>query len=771
MPPAATTVVRVPRSARSFADDLRGRADDDLAALLLARPDLARPAPADITSLAARASTRASVQRALEHLDARLLHLVEALLVVGAEGAPSALGASRSAVDDGIRELWHQALVWRSPDGWRTARAVGETLTHPAGLGRSASDLDVRLDDLAVGSEGDFDAVTRAYNALSPRAQAVIDQLRWTSARGSFTTQTLRDVRRELVGAGLMVAVDGERGSDAVIPREVGLALRGGRLYRDAWAPPTAEMTHVEQASADDAAAGAVLDLLWRLDEVVAAWDDQPPRVLRTGGVAVRDHRRTAVAIDSSSDLTAFVLELSYAAGLLAPDGEVDPLWRPTEFYDEWATWTPARRWAHLAFAWRDTTRAASLAGQTIDGTLVNVLGKDASWPLMRARRADVLATLAALEAGSAPTTEQVDALLRWKRPLRLPEGAPTRADDVLREADWLGVTGRSALTSAGRALLAVPSDDSVPTSEANLESVAALMAASMPQPVSQVMLQGDLTAIAPGPLTEEVATFMRRSADVESRGGATVFRFTESSIRRLLDHGVSSGEALEALRRHSMTPVPQALEYLLGDVARRYGHLRVGSVGSYVCSDDEGSLDALVADSSLASLQLRRIAPTVCVSPLPASTLLDVLREHRHAPVAETSDGGVVVRTEAVKRSPTPGRRSTPVRVVRLDGDEATAMTQRMREAEKSAVRPSQHDERTRIPSSDPTVTLTSLQDAAADRAPVWIGYVDASGDIKRALFRPTSVSGGRVVGQIGDNTTTTRSFSIHRITGVAPA
>lgn len=761
----------MPSTARSFADDLRARSDDEIAALLLARPDLARPAPTDLTSLAARASTRASVQRALEHLDAQHLRLIEAMLVVGPDGAADALAAPRPAVESGIHRLWAKGLVWCSTTGWRTARAVGETLTHPAGLGRPAVEFDARASDLALGPGSTEEDVARVEQSLSEGARSVLDRLRWTSARGSFTTPALREVRRELVAARLMVPLDAGDGHDAVIPREVGLALRGGRLYRDAWQAPAVDVPHVAQPQVDDAAAAAASDLLWRLDEVVAAWDDEPPRVLRTGGVSVRDHRRTAVAIDSPSDLTAFVLEIAHAADLVAPDGEIDPVWRPTEWYDEWSTRPPAHRWAHLALAWRDTTRAPSLAGTRIDGSVVNVLSKESVWPLMRARRADALTALADLEPGSAPTSDDVDALLRWKRPLRLLAGAPTRADDVLREAAWLGVTGRGALTTAARALLDVPADASAESSAPAVETVAEIMASSMPRPVSQVMLQGDLTAIAPGPLTEEVATFMRRSADVESRGAATVFRFTEASLRRLLDHGVSSNEALESLRRHSMTPVPQALEYLLGDVARRYGHLRVGSIGSYVRSDDEGALDALVADSGLTSLQLRRIAPTVCVSPLPAATLLDILREHRHAPVAETSDGGVVVRSETVRRSPVPSTRSAPVRVVPLDADEAAALTARMRDGEERAVRPTEHDERTRIPSSDPTVTLTALQEAAADRVPVWIGYVDASGDIKRALLRPTSVSGGRVSGQLGDKAATTRSFSIHRITGVAPA
>ncbi|MYR57466.1 hypothetical protein GTY54_14925, partial [Streptomyces sp. SID625] len=51
---------------RSLAEDLRARDDASLTALLRSRPDLITPVPADLTQLATRAGTRASVVRALE---------------------------------------------------------------------------------------------------------------------------------------------------------------------------------------------------------------------------------------------------------------------------------------------------------------------------------------------------------------------------------------------------------------------------------------------------------------------------------------------------------------------------------------------------------------------------------------------------------------------------------------------------------------------------------------------------------------------------------
>ena len=66
--------------------------------------------------------------------------------------------------------------------------------------------------------------------------------------------------------------------------------------------------------------------------------------------------------------------------------------------------------------------------------------------------------------------------------------------------------------------------------------------------------------------------------ADVESSGGATVYRFTESSVRRALDAGRSASECHAFLAAVSRTAVPQPLTYLIDDVARRHGRLRVGA-------------------------------------------------------------------------------------------------------------------------------------------------------------------------------------------------
>ena len=53
----------------SFADELRGRTDDQIAMLFTLRPDLISPVPTDITALAARANSMPSLMRARESLN------------------------------------------------------------------------------------------------------------------------------------------------------------------------------------------------------------------------------------------------------------------------------------------------------------------------------------------------------------------------------------------------------------------------------------------------------------------------------------------------------------------------------------------------------------------------------------------------------------------------------------------------------------------------------------------------------------------------------
>jgi hypothetical protein len=398
-------------------------------------------------------------------------------------------------------------------------------------------------------------------------------------------------------------------------------------------------------------------------------------------------------------------------------------------------------------------------------GKVLAPLGPDLARSLAPGVRRDVLDAMVEVPVGTATTVDSVAAGLRW----RTPRLFGRLREDVLRwtvrEAETFGLASGGSLSSFGRLLVNGKDDSAVDALEALL-----------PEPLDHVLLQADLTAVAPGPLTGELAQRMSLLADVESRGGATTYRFTDATIRRTLDLGWSAGEVLELLRTHSRTPVPQPLTYLVEDVARRHGRVRVGAASAYIRCDDEATLTEILADRRAATLRLRRLAPTVLAAQAPIDVVLATLRETGHAPAAEGAEGEIVVRRPDERRAPTPHRLPTAskaptelpaavlavaVQAIRA-GDRARTAIKRLPDIAPATAGFSGP------PSAHTVDVLALLTEAVATGETVWIGYVDIHGQATQRLIEPEIVEGGYV--EAFDRLRQERRrFAVHRITGAA--
>jgi hypothetical protein len=569
-----------------------------------------------------------------------------------------------------------------------------------------------------------------------------------------------------LLARGLLGVADA---GHVVLPREVALVLRGGHVHRrPETRPPPLETEPKPAGRVRDTAAGAAAEAVRLVGALGAAWGSAPPPVLRAGGLGVRELRRTATALEVDETLAARAVEIAFAVGLVADDGELDPHWAPTPAFDAWSELGTGDRWTALAAAWLATTRSPGLVGTRDErDTPRAALGGDLDRAAAPDVRRWVLERLA--EAGTDADPRAVDpesllALLDWTAPRRAGRMRSSLVGWALDEAAWLGVTGAGALSPHGRLLLAAPED------------AADAVDAALPPPVDHVLLQADLTAIAPGPLAPDLDRGLSLVADVESRGGATVFRFTPESVRRALDAGRSGDDLLAWLTRASRTPVPQPLAYLVQDTARRYGRIRIGTAQCYVRGDDEALLAELLADRRTASLRLRRLAPTVLAAQAPPETVLSVLRGIGLAPAAESADGDVVVREPRAHRT-SPRSRPRPVTPLPPVPGEAALLSavQALRAADEAAA--SRAAGRADVvdvgppptlAATDPVSALALLRDAAAARRPVWIGYADAAGHVARRLVEPLSVDAGRITA-FDRGSEDVRTFSVHRVTGVA--
>jgi Helicase conserved C-terminal domain len=725
-----------------------------------------------------------------------------------------------TAIRAAVARLRNLALVWGPDDHLRLVGAVADTVgDYPLGLGRpvraclaghqanqlrklvsaavpataeapaGAPDREAMLEQICVAFT-DRDHVQALIDACSETAQGVLGRLAAGPPLGATAeaprlppVAAARTAVEELLARSLLVGVAAET---VELPREVGLVLRGGHpAGAIAPYPPPLEGKDLGEPALAGSCALAAAEFVRHVEVLAEAWGAQPVAPLRAGGLGVRDLRATARLLDVPDAVAALVVEVAEAAGFIDLAAGPDAAYVPTAAYDRWCTDDLPRRWAVLAQAWFDMPKVAALVGDRDDrGKVMAALSYATHLSFAPRLRRAVLTTLAEAPAGVAPDRSSVLARIAW----RAPQWGGPLFDKVITatfdEAATLGVIGRGGLPAPGRALAAghspwphsedavprqggpttAPADPDEPAGPA-IDAVARALAPLLPDPVEEIIFQADLTAIAPGPLVPELAAELAELADVESTGAATVYRISESSVRRALDEGRTAGDLHAFLERVARPGVPPALTYLVDDVARRHGVLRTGPATSYLRCDDTGLLSEVVAARGTRTLGLRRIAPTVAISSHTVPELLEGLRAAGYAPAPEGPDGRIVLSRTPPHRAPGRGRpawidpagaRSWADLVALIRRGDDTSHAARL--AGGAAAGPGG-------PATSGPAILVALADAARNGSRVLLGYVDQDGMSTQRIVAPTTVGGGYLMAW-DERDGATRRFVLHRVT-----
>jgi hypothetical protein len=410
-----------------------------------------------------------------------------------------------------------------------------------------------------------------------------------------------------------------------------------------------------------------------------------------------------------------------------------------------------AERWHLLAGTWLDLPGRPALIGTRGPdakpyGALSDSLYSTAA-PLDRRL---LLGMLAELPHGAGVDAAAASAALIWRRPRWARRLQPRPMADLLTESHALGLVGRGAISTPGRALLDEAFDPAVPIGA---------MTRALPKPIDHFLLQADLTVVVPGPLQRDLAEELAAVATVESAGAAMVYRISEQSIRHALDIGKTRDWMHAFFAKHSKTAVPQGLTYLIDDVARRHGQLRIGMAASFVRCEDPALLAQAVA--AAADLQLRALAPTVAVSPAPIAEVLVALRAAGFAPAAEDSSGAIVDVRPRGARVPTPQHRRPYRPPPRPSSETLNAVVSVLRKVTAAPFG------NIRV---DPAVTMSLLQRAAKNQDTLVIGYLDAAGVATQRVVSPITIRGGQLVA-FDSASGRLRDFAIHRITSVVSA
>ncbi len=406
------------------------------------------------------------------------------------------------------------------------------------------------------------------------------------------------------------------------MPLEAVVALRGGLFER--WEPsPQVELAPLVDVDT------ALPSTLTHLDALLRRWERDPADGLKAGGIGVRMIRAAASDLRRPAGevgvLTHLAVELdllgSIESGPRSRRGTPTSVWTTTHRADRFRGRPAAERWALLAATWRDSRlldEADGLPERAEFGSADTTVGP--------AQRRALLEVLAGLPDGQGVSLSDLGDLADHHHPtLGLADVVATLVA-VMRILGLVPAEGPIGLSRLGRALVTAGPD-----------SVEELL----PPPETTFTVQADHSVVAPPNLATEVVAGLDRYAVRESDAGASIYRLEETRIAAAFDDGETAEQVLGFLADHAATPLPQNVEYLVRDLERRHGRLRVGAASAYVTSDDP----ALIAEAvSVKASKLRQIAPTVAVTSLSRVRLFAALVAKGLMPVAEGADGAKLV-------------------------------------------------------------------------------------------------------------------------------
>ena len=647
---------------RELGSWLKGLPENEVDALVQSRPD-ARRYRGDRANLAFWLAQPMSLNAAVHRLDLFALQLLEACRAVAVGGRldradlTAAVGdaATPAQLDRGVAELQRLALLWPHGAGLHLADVTYVLPPRPLGLGGRLRTGLGRLDaasvraaatalglgpaetkaaalDLLVRHHGDPAAVDAALAAAPTEARRLLDALDAGSGLVHDPNVNLFGRRppspdpalRWLVERAFLVPAEW---GVFQVPREVALSLRGGRLVRrlDPERPTVTGATPPPAGDIDRVAAGAAVRLLDNVTALADLVDTTPLARLKDGGIGVRELRRLGAALQRDEAGVTCLLMLLAAAGLLDP-GERVAL---DAAYDDWLAGPAASRYRTLLRAWLELGQPLSISKE--DGKPIPALVPVSLQPPVRLPA--LKRALLQAHAGAVPLVDDLVRQAAWDEPLVMRSGTEVVIPQVLREAELLGLLASGTLSDAGRALLTTR-----PRADLGV-------ARWFPPAVEDLVLQADLTAVVPGPPSAGLRAVLDAAATRESRGGASTWRFTPGSVRQALDGGWTATELLDRLSASARHGVPQTLDYLVRDVARQHGRLRIGAAGCYLRCAEPALAQEVLHTRALGRLQLREVAPAVLVAATDPQVTLAALQTAGFAPVLEDGSGEVVLQ------------------------------------------------------------------------------------------------------------------------------
>ena len=304
-------------------------------------------------------------------------------------------------------------------------------------------------------------------------------------------------------------------------------------------------------------AAVAAFETQQALTELILDAEQRGIRVVSRNAIGLPDIKRLALHLRKSPDYAKHCYRIAQRLGLIRLS---EARWWLTDLAEGWLAENQAQRWLRLANNWVET------------------LGKRAALELLETLESEPSIALNAALAKVFPLAQVA---------------LETHLAELVTQAEWLGLAVSQSPTDALTLLLSGKPQEAMNELEKFL-----------PEPKEFLLAQGDQSLIAPGPLPTATEVLLRSFADVEQVSLASTYRLSALSVTHGLEMGLTEAEIRACLTKLTQKPLPQPIDYLLADTAKKFGRITVaggqGSERSVVRSTDSLLLTEIHTDHRL---------------------------------------------------------------------------------------------------------------------------------------------------------------------------
>ena len=437
------------------------------------------------------------------------------------------------------------------------------------------------------------------------------------------------------------------------------------------------ERRELSAAEIDRDASLAIFDVIQALTELIFELEQRYIREVGKRGVGLPDVKRLAAHLSKSNEYAKQVFELAQFANLAEIEGS---RWQLGQRAENWISWSDRERWSHLAETWLsllgdEAAREllAILPAESFERRLAEVYPFADSTATNRIKKVAEIANLIGLIANSQATS-------------------------------WLGLLSTSLQTASERAI------------------------AGLPSAAERVIIQADLTLIAPSPLPTELEISLRRFADTEQIGMASSYRLSALSVSHGLETGLAIDEIRALLLRLSAKELPQPVDYLLKEAESRFARLKVYAIKSgahsQIVSTDKILLAEIHNDQRLKPFALHFDEAGSLHSRFEAELVYFALREANFVAVRVDENGEVLSPQKLSSKNKLSEQRQSVVEDIT-----------RMREADTQGTSDPDDDD-----------LLRQIQLAIKYKAKMVIVLKTSNGEQVEYLVEPVGVANGRL-------------------------